>query len=215
MLNFEAGAISKSVGDQVNRVAPFLIGFKSKGDLSGPLSRFQAVLPTKSDMLKLLQSLNAVLQNPRPGHALADELEVWWPRFEEPYSTIESSAGTTSPRERGDSEKLSEVLELVRELSRRQSLTGPDEAGLSADRQRTLTARSILPTTPERATLLNQLATRWPDAQFRIDLDDGLSMHLGRYATEQDRSDVLALQQDAARQGINLRAHLPIGKLPD
>jgi hypothetical protein len=116
-LNFEAGAISKSVGDEVNKVAPFLIGFNSKNDLTGPLSRFQAIQPKHDEMLKLLLSLNATLSTPRPVAAVEEALEVWWPKFLEPYRAIEGRTHVNHAR-RTDSDKIDELLQLVRSLER-------------------------------------------------------------------------------------------------
>lgn len=117
-LNFEAGAISKSVGDQANRVAPFLIGFDSKSELTGPLSRFQAVQPKQAEMLKLLQSLNNTLTAPRPIADVQEALDVWWPKFEVSYQAIEQSVESPPRKRRSDTDKLDEVLDLLRALGR-------------------------------------------------------------------------------------------------
>src|SRR5215471_1699200 len=55
-LNFEAGALSKTV--QKARIHPFLFGVATK-DLTGPLSQFQATRFTKADIKKLMTSINA------------------------------------------------------------------------------------------------------------------------------------------------------------
>jgi len=55
-LNFEAGAVSKSV--EHPRVAPLLFGM-SPSELRGPLALFQATEFTKNDVLRLLKSIAA------------------------------------------------------------------------------------------------------------------------------------------------------------
>src|SRR4051812_38096528 len=57
-LLFEAGALSRQVGNEATRVAPLLIDFDREVDVGLPLSRFQLTMPTQEGMLKLLQSIN-------------------------------------------------------------------------------------------------------------------------------------------------------------
>lgn len=56
-LNFEAGALSKSLED--SQVAPFLLGL-TDSDLPDTLRQFQATAYKKDDMKKLIESLNDV-----------------------------------------------------------------------------------------------------------------------------------------------------------
>jgi hypothetical protein len=55
-LNFEAGALSKSVTE--GHVHPFLFGLDSH-DLVGPISQFQATRFSKDDVHKLVKALNS------------------------------------------------------------------------------------------------------------------------------------------------------------
>jgi hypothetical protein len=43
-LNYEAGALSKDVDDETVRVAPSLVDFERKTDVTGPIGQFQASL---------------------------------------------------------------------------------------------------------------------------------------------------------------------------
>jgi TIR domain len=52
-LNFEAGALSKSV--ERARVVPFLVDLGPSDIPRGPLAQFQAVQPTKADLLRLIR----------------------------------------------------------------------------------------------------------------------------------------------------------------
>src|ERR1044072_5215754 len=53
---FEAGALSKGLFK--NRVCPFLINLRNT-DLKPPLLLFNATLPTKTDLLNLIKTINA------------------------------------------------------------------------------------------------------------------------------------------------------------
>jgi hypothetical protein len=43
-LNYESGALSKNVRDETVRVAPSLVDFTQKGDVTGPIGQFQGRL---------------------------------------------------------------------------------------------------------------------------------------------------------------------------
>jgi len=118
-IHFEAGALSKQVGQK--RVIPFLLGVVP-GALKPPLSNFQAVLPSKEDVLRLMQTVNEALGERR----LADErlrkaFEKWWPELEK--SMIGGKAlleeEVVHEPERTPHDILMEILELVRGLAQR------------------------------------------------------------------------------------------------
>lgn len=69
-LMFEAGALSKSLGTA--RVCPVLLGIRPS-ELAGPLGQFQATMFDKSDMLKLVRSLNAEFGGERVSDAVLSE----------------------------------------------------------------------------------------------------------------------------------------------
>ena len=132
-LNFEAGALSKSLSQ---RVSPFLFGVELAEINTGPILQFQATEFSEEDVKKLIHSLN----NADDGHRLEENrveeiFEVWWPRLEpklkeklkqiqisEPRSekaTDVSQGSNMSP------EILLEVLELLHRQHR--LLSSPEE----------------------------------------------------------------------------------------
>jgi hypothetical protein len=121
-LNFEAGALSKSL-DRA-RVAPFLFQVERTA-ITGPLLQFQSTLLEADDVRKLIKSLNAALGEHALEEARLDEIfEVWWPKLEETLGSIAGSQPQAPTKSRSESELLTEVLELVR--SQQQLLSQPD-----------------------------------------------------------------------------------------
>lgn len=87
-LNFEAGALSKSI-DKGN-VCPFLFGVK-RSEVQGPLLQFQSTICEKEDVLKLVKSLNLSCQAEGIGideKRLENTFDIWWPRFQEKLDDI-------------------------------------------------------------------------------------------------------------------------------
>jgi len=119
-LNFEAGALSKSL-DRA-RVAPFLFKVERTA-ITGPLLQFQSTLLEIDDVRKLVKSLNAALEEQALDEGRVDEIfDVWWPRLEETLNSI-ADEPEARPKARTQSELLAEVLELVR--SQQQLLSRP------------------------------------------------------------------------------------------
>jgi len=117
-INFEAGALSREI--EKSSVVPFLFGLKDT-DVSGPLSQFQVVVNEKSDILKLLNSIN-LRQEPASQLEkgdLADTFELWWPQLESALSKIdreENKKPQTTKRSLED--MVEELLSLVRSQQR-------------------------------------------------------------------------------------------------
>lgn len=130
-LNFEAGALSKSV--ERSRVSPFLFGVK-RSEIKGPVLQFQSTIFEKGDVKKLLAGLNEAEGENCLDEARLDQIfEVWWPQLEDSLKKIEIKQPATSkssdevtksqPASPG-ADILEEVLELVRQQHR--LLNSPD-----------------------------------------------------------------------------------------
>lgn len=120
-LNFEAGALSKSL-DRA-RVAPFLFQVERTA-ITGPLLQFQSTLLETDDVRKLVKSLNAALGDQALDEARIDEIfDVWWPRLKETLESI-GEEPEARPKARTQGDLLAEVLELVR--SQQQLLSQPE-----------------------------------------------------------------------------------------
>jgi predicted transcriptional regulator len=76
-LNFEAGALSKSI--EHGKVFPLLFGIPPN-EFRGPLAQFQATTFNKDDMYRLIRSLNlAVGASKMPPDRLYKTFELTWP----------------------------------------------------------------------------------------------------------------------------------------
>jgi hypothetical protein len=122
-LNFEAGALSKSI-DQ-SRVVPFLFRLERADLPQGPLVQFQSVLAQKDDVRKMVLALNAAggeraLEEAR----LEGFFEIWWPQLESALASIDSETPPIASAQRSDEDLLSEVLEIVRR--QQQTLNTPE-----------------------------------------------------------------------------------------
>src|SRR5208337_1432894 len=90
-LLFEAGALSKTIENTY--VCPFLIGLEP-ADVKPPLAQFQATRATKSDVLKLLRTLNSALgEVALPLSHIDEAFEVWWPKLEIKLNSLPQDEG--------------------------------------------------------------------------------------------------------------------------
>ena len=110
---FEAGALAKMLDK--SRVCPLLFGIESS-DVKGPLVQFQATPFSKTEVRKLVRTLNELCGE----HKLADNVREsvfnkWWPELESSVSEImkkhEQESGEAI---RSDRDLLEEVLALSR-----------------------------------------------------------------------------------------------------
>jgi hypothetical protein len=87
-------------------------------DVKGPLAQFQATRAVKSDILKLLRTLNAGLNDAAlPLAHLEEAFEVWWPRLETELGKLPPDEARVIPY-RSERDLLEEVLGLVRSQNR-------------------------------------------------------------------------------------------------
>ena len=114
-LNFEAGALSKTVEKEM--VCPYLFQLKPS-DVTGPLVQFQMAETNRSDTLRLLATLNrAITPKPLSDGMLSEALEKWWGNFENRLREI-SLASPAVRTHRTHTEMIEEVLDTVREQAR-------------------------------------------------------------------------------------------------
>jgi len=112
---FEAGALSKTL--QNTFVCPFLIGLEPS-DVKPPLAQFQATKAQKTDVLKLLKTLNTALgENALPEAHIDEAFEVWWPKLDSQLNALPAEESKTKTH-RLDRELLEEILALVRNQAR-------------------------------------------------------------------------------------------------
>lgn len=118
-LNFEAGALSKTVDKEM--VCPYLFRLKPS-DLTGPLVQFQAAEANKADTQRLVATLNRATEKPISEGKLVEAFSLWWGKLESKLSEITTVAPPESTK-RTSEDMLEEVLGLVREQSRATEVT--------------------------------------------------------------------------------------------
>jgi hypothetical protein len=89
-LNFEAGALSKSIDRSF--LSPFLFRVEPS-EIQGPLSQFQSTVYEKEDVFNLLSSINNRLGTEgRLEHELLREtFDVWWHKLKDELDGVEES----------------------------------------------------------------------------------------------------------------------------
>jgi DNA-binding MarR family transcriptional regulator len=89
-LNFEAGALSKTVARA--QVHPFLTGMRP-AELEGPLAQFQATEFTQSDMRKLIGAINAAAaEKAMQPHKIENSFQLLWPGLEQAMKPLAAEA---------------------------------------------------------------------------------------------------------------------------
>ena len=115
-LLFEAGALAKSIPDSF--VCPYLIDLEPSNLPAGPLTQFQAKRANAKETWELIAAINKALKNESlPEDKLKRAFHRWWPDLE---TTLENlPVETALPNtQRSAEDKIGEILDLVRGLSR-------------------------------------------------------------------------------------------------
>lgn len=121
-LNYEAGAITKSVN---SRVCPILFGVE-KSDVKPPLSQLQLTSVDIQEFELLVGSINKAAGAPISIEAVREAVDVWWPRLKAELDAIpipETSA-ELEPAEPAKppidiAEMIEEVLQRIRAVDQR------------------------------------------------------------------------------------------------
>jgi hypothetical protein len=116
-LNFEAGALAKSLQGSV--VRPVLLGVNPL-DIIGPLDHFQAAVATdEQDMLKLVKSLNDACEVRLDDTRLERAFTRTWNEYlDKVQHVVNRSATPEVTPQRALDDLLGEVLERVRDMQR-------------------------------------------------------------------------------------------------
>lgn len=128
---FEAGALSKSVGD--SQVVPFLVGVKPS-ELPPPLTQFNAAVAEKSEFLKMAKAINDRAGEDAVGSELIDRsVEACWPGIEkelkEAIEVVSQPPAANRSDEPGIADRFDAILQELLVLNRAQSkiLSSPDQ----------------------------------------------------------------------------------------
>lgn len=188
-INFEAGALGKSVSD--SRVAPILVGL-SDADVKGPLKQFQnSAASDRAAVLSLVRSLNKALPDPLGDATLEVLFTAHWAEMEAAISAAPDDGELPQqPREIPD--LLDEVLTTVRSLQRDMS------------RVQRIVSSSIQADSENVSDRLIDLArTRLKLSSFSISRgDDLVTLHLPEDAPKLNAGTLRALRDLAMSYGI-------------
>jgi len=118
-INFEAGALSKSIDKSY--VTPFLFNVKRSDLPNGPLLQFQSTIYERADIFKLLQGINKKLEEKESldEHRLEKAFGAWWSDLKNSLDNLSKAIVSNSKVVKKDPQK-NEILEELLELSRNQ-----------------------------------------------------------------------------------------------
>ena len=143
-LNFEAGALSKSLSNA--RVIPLVFEMR-RSEVTGPITQFQSVLfehgftKNKEEMWKLINSINHASTPPCVADGkLSTAFEKWWPDLESELAHLAQDApnllkGGMKPKQTDTSAVLEEVLRLTRDQHRWASIAFNDSPTVNPKRE--------------------------------------------------------------------------------
>ncbi len=115
-LNFEAGALSKTVHNA--RVCIFRLGELKGSDIPQPLGRFQNTGFEKGDVRKLIRTIHTAVDRESNGSFVDKTFERMWPDLESRFNEILNVDPEEHPKARTEIEILEELLQLAREGAR-------------------------------------------------------------------------------------------------
>lgn len=114
-INFEAGAIAKSLD---SKITALMVNIKPS-DIKGPLSRYQATKFEKSDFFQLISSINKALETPLDPSILQNTFDTMWSALEQEANSVIEKHSLNKPiqnetKEISENEPLEEILQLLR-----------------------------------------------------------------------------------------------------
>lgn len=149
-LLFEAGALSKTLEQPC--VCPLVFDM-TPGQLTGPLTQFQANPLDRGGLGKVLSTINSGLGERRiDPQQLEEILEVWWPKLQERLAAILPASIPTASRTADD--QLEEILMLAREQLRREDIR------LEASKERDEKLDSMLGVMDKAGAMLNVMQSQ-------------------------------------------------------
>jgi D-ribose pyranose/furanose isomerase RbsD len=115
-LNFEAGALSKTI-DNRTFVCPYLIGGLQPAEVPDPLGQFQSNLADREGTLKLIKTINSALTEKKLEEVVLNEtFEKFWPDLEKALRTLPPVKGEEIPKRKVE-DMVEEILNTVRGLT--------------------------------------------------------------------------------------------------
>lgn len=121
-VNFEAGAISKTVG--ASSVVPLLLDL-GPNEITGPITQFQAIQANNRSEIYTMVKLLAELSSPPriTEQSLARTFDIFWPEFQASVAKMQSEPDSRQEI-RTDRDMLEEVLTISRRTERELTRVG-------------------------------------------------------------------------------------------
>lgn len=111
-INFEAGAIAKSLD---SRVSCLMVDIKPS-DIRGPLSRYQATNLDKKDMFQLISEINKATEQPLDTSRLTNAFDAMWAQLDQEMTGV-LKTHSTPQKEKTGNDPMEEILQLLRKVS--------------------------------------------------------------------------------------------------
>lgn len=127
-LNFEAGALSKSI--EQSKVCPFLVDLKPSDITDSPILQFQMANATRDDVFKLFKSINLNLGDKKLNEdVLGTTFDMFWPKIEEALKAVASTTDVAAASKKISNKDIQAPIEEILELVRYQHklLKSPEE----------------------------------------------------------------------------------------
>lgn len=121
-MNFEAGAVAKTVSGQTRACTVLLDGL-APAKVQGPLSQFEHTTPTKDEMKALILHLAKAIGADIQPNSLTATFEGLWAGLE---PTLLAKPSTAAERQPDQNEMLAELVETTREIQRNLASLAPD-----------------------------------------------------------------------------------------
>lgn len=164
-LNFEAGALSKSI--EQSKVCPFLVDLKPSDIQNSPILQFQMASITKDDVFRLFKSINANSGDAKLNEeVLGTTFEIFWPKIEEALKSASENDVVTPPKKSSKDTQapLEEILDLVRYqhklLKSPEELLPPNYLSEVLKQVTRIMPREILVDIDEQLHMIDMLATK-------------------------------------------------------
>lgn len=119
-VNFEAGALSKRIGESSSSVIPLLVDFERISELTGPLSQFQACLFEESTLRRVMSLIG---ERARVSPSVTERrFANSWPMMLASLQAARDEHGDSSHlAARGTDDVLDEMLQIMRDLHARRN----------------------------------------------------------------------------------------------
>ncbi|MFE4227198.1 TIR domain-containing protein [Arthrobacter sp. NPDC056886] len=121
-LNYEAGALSRQVGDRRKRLGVLLLDIDDTNDVVGPFKNFQMKMADIEGFKSLMKSVNEYGPNIRQD-TLDGRIDNEWEQLAAALEHLANARSALRPPDRSLSEKVDELLRIVRDFDK--ALTVP------------------------------------------------------------------------------------------